>query len=129
MRRWIIVDKKTNRIIGEYKSDKKEQGTNRFGGPWDNPALFMHLRVLRALDSEPISNLEVFQGEVIQDEADGTVCCREVAVTDAHGNPIMDLAFDSNDQPLKDANGVQIRIPRIRKTPVTVNGTGVRKKS
>jgi hypothetical protein len=129
MRRWVIADKATLEIATDYLSDKKEQGTNKFGGPWDSPNSFLHLKVPKSLEQESLANLEAYEGDIQCECNEGNPQYNEVEVIDSHGNVVMIPAYNANDEPILDANGDQVLIIKKVKVPISEPGIGIRKKA
>ena len=92
-----IVNLKNKQVVSSYISNKLEQQTGRFGGPWDDPSQFEHVKIPSSLESELLSNLEAHDGE----EQDGV----QLVQTGT------ELSFDSQRRPIIGPNGEQISVP------------------
>jgi hypothetical protein len=114
MAKWAIVEKSTNKIKTTYLSDKKEQGTNRFGGPLDNAALFVHVKIPQALEARPLEELKAEDGLCQCEEEDGALKWRlqsqSVDVRDAEG------------ELLKHWDGSQVKALQTLRVPMTEPG-------
>jgi hypothetical protein len=113
--KFAIVSKRDQSVATSYESSRPEQGTNRFGGPWDDSSQFEHVLIPANLASEPLSNLEPYDGEV--------QCGCEMVQSGT------ELAFDDDGEPILDEDGEQKVLPKFVEQPIIESKRLMRLKS
>lgn len=119
MPRWVIINLSDNSIASEYVSDRKELGTNRFGGAWDDPARSLHLQVPAELESAKLHELEcTFEPNGQRVDDCGCLLWVQEPMLNVHGKQVTLKAYDGGGQPIWDAQGNQAELPAYSKLPV-----------
>lgn len=130
MPRWVIVDLSSNQLVSEYVSDKKEQGTDRFGGAWDDPSRSLHLQIPSELQSLKLSQIEcVYEPNGQRIDACGCPMWAQEAIVNGLGAQVSVKAFDGSGAPIWKADGSQAELPAFAKVPVLGPVRKLRRKS
>jgi hypothetical protein len=104
-----IVDTHSLIIVSTYESSSSLAGTSHFGGPWNNDPRFLHIEIpVNIVNSD---NLHVVE-ELITVGYNTSLVLQD-------GEPKMVQAYDADGEPLLDADGYAILVPKYIGTPRT----------
>jgi len=97
-----IVNLKNKKV--EFSYEAEDINIKSFGGPWGDPSQCEHIKIPQELESEPIENLESYDGE--EQISTETVLDGE------------EQAYDSNNRPVRNPLGLPVMVPKYKEVPV-----------